>query len=274
MSERYAVVGNPVAHSLSPIIHEQFALQQAKSIDYEKILSPIDAFEITVKQFQAMGGKGMNVTMPFKKEASRLVQQRTERALAAGAVNTVSFLQDGTWFGDNTDGIGLIRDLLYQQIDVTNKRVLLLGAGGAARGVLSPLLEAKPAQLFIANRTVATVEALLQCFPKTSVLQWGSLNTVHKMPFDVIINATSASLRGESLDLSTTCCHAKSYCYDMAYGKGKTPFLQWAQSQGIQHISDGLGMLIEQAAESFRVWHGRQPETQKIRQLLREYYGY
>ncbi|MFP5417737.1 MAG: shikimate dehydrogenase [Gammaproteobacteria bacterium] len=265
MTDRYAVFGHPIAHSKSPQIHAAFARQTGQDMTYEAILAPLDGFATSVAQFVASGGRGANVTVPFKAEACALATRLAPRATHAGAVNTLSF--DGTDIvGDNTDGAGLVADLTRNlHCALSGKRILLLGAGGAARGVIAPLLEQQPAALVIANRTVSRAQELADRFGG-SVRACGFDAAI--APFDVVINATSASLAGELPPLSPTIFSADTLAYDMMYGRD-TPFLGFARAHGASATSDGLGMLVEQAAEAFFVWRGVRPETGAVIAALR-----
>lgn len=274
--DRYAVVGHPIAHSKSPQIHTLFAQQTGQRLSYEKLLAPRDGFAETVQQFRAAGGKGLNVTVPFKLEAAALATRLTERAALAGAVNTLAF-NDAEILGDNTDGAGLIRDLLHHwESAVTGKRVLLLGAGGAARGVVQPLLEQRPALLVIANRTVEKAHALQALFAAALApalacsLHAGSFAELAGQTFDLVINATASSLQDAAPPLPPGVYAAEALAYDMMYAAQPTAFMRAAQQQGVQRVSDGLGMLVEQAAESFYLWRGVRPETQAVLEILRQ----
>jgi len=274
MTDRYAVVGNPVAHSKSPQIHAEFARQSGKDMVYEKLPAPLDAFRETVEIFRQAGGKGLNVTVPFKEQAFHYANELTPRALDAEAVNTLKF-EDGRIVGDNTDGAGLVNDITRNlAFSIQGKRVLLMGAGGAARGVMLPLLEQAPAQLVLANRTLEKAEALvMSCQKKT-----GRGIAVHSLSaspyanlegtFDLIINATAASLKGELPPLPDNLFNPGTLAYDMMYG-AETPFMAWARAHGAAQISDGLGMLVEQAAESFLLWHHVRPDTAPVIAMLR-----
>lgn len=278
MTDRYCVLGNPVAHSLSPAIHARFAEQCGQDMQYEAILAPLDGFSATVAQFVATGGQGANVTVPFKEEAFRLCARRSARAERAGAVNTLVFEKAGV-FGDNTDGAGLLRDIEANLgISLAGKRILLLGAGGAARGVIAPLLGGRPASLFIANRNVAKAEALALAFADLAApvearpgsrVDAGNFSKTAGRSFDIVINATSASLSGANLPLPAGIYAPGSLAYDMMYGKGETPFLALARDHGAGRCADGLGMLVEQAAEAFLVWRGVRPETAPVLAALR-----
>ncbi len=264
----YAVVGNPVSHSKSPKIHSLFAAQTGRNIDYTAIQAPLDHFQNTVNDFFQSGGAGLNVTVPFKEQAWRLADERSDRAQVAGAVNTLSRSQ-GKLHGDNTDGTGLVRDLTENnQIAISNKKVLILGAGGAVRGVLLPLVQQQPELLVIANRTVAKAQQLAQMFADFGALQASRLDAL-TAPFDIVINGTSASLGGAVPAIPPSVISTTTVAYDMMYGTTTTAFNQWAKEQGACLTLDGLGMLVEQAAESFAIWHGVQPETQPVLDLLR-----
>lgn len=270
MPDRYAVMGNPVAHSKSPQIHAQFAKQTGESLAYEAILVPPGGFARAVKDFQAAGGRGLNVTLPYKEEAFVLCEVCSSRAKQAAAVNTLWFEADGRRHGDNTDGVGLIRDLCQNHgISLTGKRVLLLGAGGAARGVLGPLLMECPRQLICANRTGSRAEAMAAQFAAQGPVQARTLMQLEGLEFDLIINATSASLKGETPLLPEGIVPPGGACYDLAYGDGSTAFVTWGQAHGAAKSVDGLGMLVEQAAESFYRWRGVRPATAPVIEALR-----
>lgn len=259
--DRYAVFGNPIAHSLSPKIHTAFAKQFGEDITYSKVLVAEGQFAITADEFFASGGLGLNITVPFKEEAYRYAHQLSDRAKLAGAVNTLIKQQDQQILGDNTDGVGLVVDIT-QRLGwvIANKRLLVLGAGGAVRGVLQPLLARGPREIVIANRTLAKAETLAQQFGSYGVVSPCHYEQVNGV-FEVIINATSAGLDGRLPPLSNGWLGPHTACYDMVYQRQQlTPFLQWAQAQGISMLADGLGMLLAQAAESFRLWRGHKPD--------------
>ncbi|MQA21365.1 shikimate dehydrogenase [Rugamonas rivuli] len=269
--DRYCVFGNPIAHSKSPEIHAAFAAQTGQALTYEKRLAPVDGFAAAVQAFIAEGGKGANVTVPFKLDAVKVAQALTIRARAAGAVNTLHFTEDGI-VGDNTDGAGLVADIVNNAgVQIIGKRVLLLGAGGAARGVVLPILEHRPAQLVIANRTVATAEALVEQFAALGgegvVSACGYADIAGA--FDLVINATSASLSAELPPVPASVFAPGSLAYDMMYAASPTVFLQFAGQHGAR-LRDGLGMLVEQAAEAFSLWRGVQPATAGVLQSLRD----
>ncbi len=269
MSDLYAVIGNPIAHSKSPLIHAEFSRQTGQDMRYTAILAPLDGFAATVAIFRQQGGKGMNVTVPFKQEACKILTRLTERAAAAQAVNTLVFGDAGI-LGDNTDGAGLMRDIVINLgFAITGKRVLLMGAGGAARGVLQPLLGHKPGMLAIANRTTQKSCELQQQFSSCGNILPGNYTDFAGKKFDLVINATSASLSGKLPPLPLGIFAANSLAYDMMYGKGSTPFLQFAQQQGAASLADGTGMLVEQAAESFFLWRGVRPATQAVIAMLK-----
>lgn len=268
--DRYAVIGNPIAHSKSPAIHAAFAAQTEQDLSYEALLAPLDGFADAVAAFRASGGRGMNITVPFKEEAWRLADRLTERARLAGAVNTFVFSDDV--LGDNTDGAGLVRDLETLGCRLPGTRVLLLGAGGAARGVILPLLDAGVARLFIANRTADKAHALQAQFAsrdRRGALGAGGWADTAEAPYDVVINATSASLSDEAPPLPAGLYAPDSLAYDMVYGRGLTAYLKQAREQGAARLADGLGMLVEQAAEAFALWRGVRPDTAAVRATLR-----
>lgn len=268
--DRYAVIGHPVAHSRSPFIHERFARQTGQDLTYERIETGPSSFSPAALAFFAEGGRGLNVTMPFKPEAARLCTELTPRAQRAGAVNTLHLLPDGTLAGDNTDGTGLVRDLLDNQgLAVAGRRVLLLGAGGAARGVLAPLLELQPRALVVANRSAERAHELARLFADAGPVSGCDFGGLGNEPFDLLVNATSASLAGEALPLPPTVAEAHSFCYDMAYGAEDTPFMRWAQARGCTRSAMGLGMLVEQAAEAFLFWRGVRPDTAAVLAALK-----
>lgn len=269
MTDRYAVIGNPIAHSRSPDIHAAFARQTGQDMRYERILGPLDGFAATVDAFLAEGGRGLNVTLPFKLEAFAYARQHTPRAMAAGAVNTLR-VDDRGVLGDNTDGAGLVRDLeVNLATRLAGKRVLLLGAGGAARGALLPLLAAQPALVVIANRTPEKAVDLQRAFQSGVSLQARGFADLADECFDVVINATSASIGGSAPDLPSGIYGPDALAYDMMYGKGETPFLAQARQAGVARTADGLGMLVEQAAEAFLLWRGMRPDTSPVLRALR-----
>ena len=266
MTDKYAVFGNPIGHSKSPVIHGQFAEQTAQSLTYNKQLVAEDGFEAAADSFFNSGGKGLNITVPFKQDAYSYAARTTPRARRAGAVNTLSREADGTVLGDTTDGVGLVNDIKGNLgWDIRHKRVLILGAGGAVRGVLEPLLEEQPQHIVIANRTVDKALQLAKGFAEFGYLLGCGFDMLDEQRFDLIINGTSAGLQGELPPLPDSLIDNDSAtaCYDMLYGAEPTPFVQWAQQRGAQ-TSDGLGMLVEQAAESFALWRGVRPQTAAV----------
>jgi shikimate dehydrogenase len=274
MTDRYAVVGNPIAHSKSPLIHAEFAKQTGQDISYTAILAPVDGFVDVVNAFRDQGGCGMNVTLPFKLLAFELAAEKSPRALDACAVNMLKF-SNGRIFGDNTDGAGLVRDIVENLgILIRDKRVLLIGAGGAARGVSYPILLEGPSNFTIANRTFEKAQELI-----TRYLQVSFFKRIHfaALPFaalegqsfDIVINASSASITGEALPLPAKIFARSLLAYEMMYGKGLTPFLKLAREGGAAKTCDGLGMLVEQAAESFYLWRGIRPDTQFVLNKLK-----
>jgi len=271
MPDKYAVIGNPVAHSKSPLIHAEFARQTRHDITYTAILAAEDAFEAEAQRFRLQGGRGLNVTLPFKHQAYALTQERTTRAEQALAVNTLIF-ESGVIRGDNTDGAGLVRDLHTNLgLMLRGRRILLMGAGGASYGVCGPLLDESPAAVIVANRTLEKASALCRHFESIhasgGVLAARSYEDLRGSPFDLVINATSAGLVGDMPPLPATVFAPGALAYDMVYGRS-TPFLELAKGAGAQ-TADGLGMLVEQAAESFLVWRGVRPDTRPVIEMLR-----
>lgn len=270
MTDRYAVTGNPVHHSKSPQIHAAFARQTGEDLSYTKLPLPIDAFRKGAEDFFAQGGKGLNVTVPFKLQAWQLAAVRSQRAERAGAVNTLWQNEDGQLCGDTTDGTGLLRDLCdNHQIQLKGKSLLILGAGGAVRGVLSELLEKKPQRITIANRTLEKAKLLAEQFSDLGCLNACGFEALANQQYDLIINGTSASLQGELPALPDGLSVERSVCYDMMYGAQETPFNRWARQKGAIRTLDGLGMLVEQAAESFFIWRGVRPQTAAVIESLR-----
>lgn len=278
MRDRYAVIGNPISHSKSPVIHTEFARITGQNMSYSALFAPRDGFSRALIEFARQGGKGLNVTLPFKEEAFRVASRVSERASAAKAVNTLTREGDG-WVGDNTDGAGLVRDLTVNLgFQIADARILLLGAGGAARGILVPLLHQQPRSLTVVNRTAARARQLqkevnenpelARIAPRLSVSDYQSIggDTV-----ELIINATSASFEGDALPLPSIVFEWSRLVYDLMYGAGVTPFLRLARDSGAQRITDGIGMLVEQAAESFYVWRGLRPPTQDLIARLKSF---
>ena len=275
MTDKYAVFGNPIAHSKSPNIHHQFAEQTGQDLSYSKQLVADDGFETAADAFFASGGKGLNITVPFKQDAYAYVARTTPRARRAGAVNTLSLEADGTILGDTTDGVGLVNDIINNLgWEVRHKRVLVLGAGGAVRGVLEPLLAQQPQHIVIANRTVDKALQLSKGFAEFGYLLGCGFDMLDEQQFDLIINGTSAGLQGDLPPLPDSLIDANgaTACYDMLYGAKPTPFMQWAAQRGAK-VSDGLGMLVGQAAESFALWRGMRPETAAVIASLRAQLG-
>ena len=267
MPDLYAVIGNPVAHSKSPLIHTAFAQQTGQDLVYETLLAPADGFAATAAAFRERGGRGLNVTLPFKGEAFRFATRLSARARAAEAVNTLKF-DSHEISGDNTDGAGLVNDLERNLgCRLRGLRVLLLGAGGAARGVVEPLLERQPVRPVLANRTLDKAQRLAQSFG--GALEASTYAALAGRQFDLVINATSASLAGELPPLPPGIFAHGALAYDMMYGRGETPFLVFARSEGAASRADGLGMLVEQAAESFFIWRGVRPDSAAVLQQLR-----
>ncbi|WP_306395012.1 shikimate dehydrogenase [Telluria beijingensis] len=269
MSDRYCVIGNPIAHSKSPQIHAAYALQTGQDLAYERCLAPLDGFEATVRRLVAEGYRGANVTLPFKLEAARLATRLAPRARAAGAVNTLIFA-DGEIVGDNTDGPGLVADIVRNAgVPLGGKRILLLGAGGAARGALLPLLEEHPRQIVIANRTLATAEKLVADFAdhadRLAVTGFADVEG----SFDVVVNATSASLAADVPPVPPAVFGPGVLALDMMYGAQPTVFMAFAASHGAS-VRDGLGMLVEQAAEAFLLWRGVRPDTAPVMASMRQ----
>ena len=268
MTDRYAVIGNPISHTKSPLIHGLFAQEAQQDMQYTAIEGPVEpdtAFADVVRKFAAGGGKGMNVTAPFKLKAFAMADERSERAALAGAVNALKF-EGGRILADNFDGIGLVRDIeINLGLPMSGKRVLMLGAGGAARGALLPFLEAKPAELVIANRDVAKAQALAaQVAGRGAVVACGYADLEAMGRFDLVVNATSASLTGDLPPVPPSIFRPEGMAYELAYGKRLTPFLRLARNAGVRNIADGVGMLVEQAAEAFAWWRGVRPETRPV----------
>ncbi len=263
--DAYAVMGNPIGHSRSPQIHAAFARQTGQRIEYTAIQVDPGGFEQAVGNFFANGGKGLNVTVPFKQEAWKLVHEHGPEAERAGAVNTLLQDSPGHLIGRNTDGIGLVRDILQNHRgNIEGRRLLLVGAGGAARGVLQPLLAEKPQRLVIANRSPDRAIELARDFADLGEVRGGGFTDIGNEGFDLIINASAASLHGEVPPLPEHCLAEGGWCYDMMYGAEPTPFVRWGLEHGAGVSLDGLGMLVEQAAESFYLWRGVRPDTAPV----------
>ena len=263
--DRYGVMGYPVSHSRSPVIHRLFALQTGQDMQYELLQVTPEKLETAVRQFQRTGGKGLNITVPHKNAVARLVDKTSERAATAGAVNTLSF-RDGEIHGDNTDGIGLLRDLSVNLgVNLEGANILILGAGGATRGIVGPLLEMGPTSLRIANRTLDKAQAIAEHFARSGPVTACRFNVVPvSEPYDLIINATSAGLQGDAPPYPAAAIADQTYCYDLSYGLTATPFSVWASANGAAHSVMGWGMLVEQAAESFHIWRGIRPNTAPV----------
>ncbi len=270
MPDLYGVMGHPINHSKSPAIHGAFALQTDQDLEYHAIHVQPGDFARAVAEFRNRKGRGLNVTLPFKEEAWNLAGELTSRARRARAVNTLWFGTNGDIHGDNTDGVGLVRDLtLNHGVPLERSRILILGAGGAARGVLGPLLDERPERLVIANRTESKAKDLADAFSTAGRISGHGFSQLAGEQFDLIINATSASLAGQAIPLPSELLQPEGVCYDMMYSMQPTVFMLWGQQQGALKSVDGLGMLVEQAAESFYRWRGVRPETGPVIELLR-----
>jgi shikimate dehydrogenase len=263
--DRYGVMGYPVSHSRSPVIHRLFALQTGQDIQYELLQVPPDNLEKAVRQFQRTGGKGLNVTVPHKTEVVKLCDHLSERASTAGAANTLSF-RNGEIHGDNTDGIGLLRDLVVNHgLTLEDANILILGAGGATRGIVGPLLEMQPSMVRIANRTIEKADSLVEHFSRFGPVSACRFNVVPVTGnYDLIINATSAAFKGEAPPYPEAAVSPETFCYDLSYGLTPTPFSEWAREHGATKSVMGWGMLVEQAAESFHIWRGVRPDTAPV----------
>lgn len=273
---RYAVIGNPIAHSRSPQIHAMFSQQTGKPLRYDRLLAPVDGFGDAVAAFVAEGGQGLNVTVPFKLDAYALANGRlSSRARLAGAVNTLSW-RDGAWHGCNTDGVGLVNDLLRLGVRLSGANVLLVGAGGAARGVLQPLAEAGCARIHIVNRTAARAQDLAAAWrdsgvsPQTQVTAGSLADAAVAGGWNLVVNATASGLQDAAPDLPAGLYAPGAAAYDMMYGSQPTAFMKQAQADGAAQTADGLGMLVGQAAESFFIWHGVRPDPAPVLAALRE----
>lgn len=270
MTDRYAVFGNPIAHSKSPQIHSLFAAQTGEDLVYERQLVELGGFVGAAETFFSAGGRGLNITVPFKLDAYAYARQLTPRACRAAAVNTLALQADGSVLGDNTDGAGMVRDMRHNLgWSLQGKRVLVLGAGGAVRGVLAPLLAENPAAVTIANRTVEKAAELATAFADLGSVDCCGFAELEGRVFDLVINGTSASLSGDLPPLPPGILAPACCCYDMMYGSQPTVFMTWASKQGAARVADGLGMLVEQAAEAFYLWRGVRPETVPVIEALR-----
>jgi len=267
--DNYCVMGNPVAHSRSPQIHAAFAEQTQQNIFYQAIQVDDGKFKAALKEFQAQGGKGLNITVPFKGDAWEVSESRSNKAERALAVNTISFDDAGNIIGDNTDGVGLIRDLTHNHdISIKDKDILVLGAGGAVRGILDPLFDSEAGRVTITNRTVSRAEELADIFSDRGAISVCGYDELAGSSFDIIINGTSASLQGEVPPLPENLLNDNACCYDMMYSTSNTPFVSWAKARSATKAFDGLGMLVEQAAESFFIWRGVRPDTVPVIKML------
>ncbi len=264
MTDRYAVIGNPINQSKSPLIHARYAQACAQDMTYSTLEAPLGGFAGAVDAFRAAGGRGLNVTAPFKIDACAYATHLSERARLAGAVNALKFDGDAVW-AENFDGVGLVRDVTHNQgVALRGQRVLLLGAGGAARGALLPLLREQPKQLTLVNRTLGKALTLAADVAAVAPVRAGGYNDLVGQSFDLVINATSASLRGELPPVPASVFAPGSLAYELAYGKGLTPFLRLAHSAGVKRLADGVGMLAEQAAEAFLWWRGVRPDARPV----------
>lgn len=264
----YAVFGHPISHSKSPQIHQAFARQTGISLQYDRIEAPVDAFPQAVTSFLSGGGAGANITLPFKQQAWEYADQLTERASLSGAVNTLKKCPDGQILGDNTDGIGLVSDLQRLSMIKAGDRILLVGAGGAARGVILPLLSLGTT-ITVVNRTTANAQSMAKAFEHRGAINALSFDELKDKHFDLLINATSSGIHGDVPPLSPSLIHADLRCYDMFYQNGLTAFLHWCHQQGSSHLADGLGMLVGQAAHAFHLWHGVMPDVAPVIALLK-----
>ncbi|MDF2786848.1 MAG: shikimate dehydrogenase [Pantoea eucrina] len=267
--ENFAVFGHPIAHSKSPFIHHEFARQTGIAHRYGQICAPLDTFPQTLNAFFAAAGKGANITLPFKQQAWSLANALSDRARLSGAVNTLHKRSDGSLFGDNTDGIGLLSDLQRLEMIQPGDRILLVGAGGAARGVIQPLLAAG-CSLVVVNRTASRAEELAQQFGHCGEIKAVNFAQLNTGTFDLIINATSSGVAGDIPPLPATLIDSRVRCYDMFYQSGLTPFLLWCKQQGAGALADGTGMLVGQAAHAFQLWHGVMPEIAPVIDKLKQ----
>ncbi len=268
MTDHYAVIGHPIQHSKSPLIHTRFARATGQDIEYSRIEAPLDGFAATLRAFADRGGSGVNVSAPFKLQAFEAASARSQRAVQAGAVNAMKVLPDGRFAAENFDGVGLVTDLQNNLgFPLAGRRVLLLGAGGAARGAIGPLLAQSPAALVIANRTPSKARALAteaSAWAPVRLRGCGEADLADDEPFDLVINATSAGQDGAAPTLAPQVYSRHGLAYDMVYGRGLTPFLRAAQAAGVRQLADGVGMLVEQAAEAFTWWRGVRPATRAV----------
>ena len=268
--DRYAVFGNPIKHSRSPQIHNAFAAQTGQQLSYRTQLVELGGFAAAARAFFDGGGKGLNITVPFKLDAFAFATELSGRARRAGAVNTLAAQSDGSIYGDNTDGVGLVRDIEQNLAwEIAAKRVLILGAGGAVRGILEPLLRRHPALVVIANRTVDKAQQLAREFADLGEVRGCGYEALVGNRYDLLINGTSAGLHGEMPPLPSDLLAQGCCCYTMTYGTAPTPFMRWAAGEAAWAVADGLGMLVEQAAESFCIWRGVRPATRPVIDMLR-----
>lgn len=271
MNAQYAVVGNPINHSRSPSIHTMFAEQEGSNIDYTKLLAPLEQFTKTVRDFFDQGGMGLNITVPFKQEAYSFADQLTERAQISGSVNTLKKLTDGTILGDTTDGEGFIKDLTQNlNTPIHQNSILILGAGGAVASILAPILAHNPKDITLANRTLSRAQELADRFESLGKIHISSFENIKKHPFDLIINGTSTGLQQTQLPIPRTIFSDTSLAYDLFYAAHNTPFLDFAEQNGCLRLADGLGMLVEQAAESYFLWRNFKPQTDVVIETIRQ----
>lgn len=266
MINRYTLVGQPVAHSISPAIHHLFGELTQRRLLYTRTEATESNFNSIIKQWFEGGGKGCNITTPFKELATTACDRLKESARLANAVNTIELHRDGALVGHNTDGIGLLTDIeKNKRVEITGKRILLLGAGGAARGAVAPILSAQPECLHIANRTVERAKLIADTFSSVGATHFSNYDDLTEEPrFDVVINATSMGFEGSAPPIPANVIDAKTFAYDMTYSKQQTPFLNWCEQAGVKHFSDGFGMLVEQAADAYLIWEGVRPKTRKV----------
>jgi len=271
MTDKYAVFGNPIKHSKSPAIHARFARQCDQDLHYRAVGVALDGFEDAVRGFFASGGRGLNITLPFKEQAARLADTCSAGVQRAGAANTLSLREDGRIHADSTDGIGLVRDMVCNLgWRVAGRRVIILGAGGAARSIIEALLAERPASVWVVNRTPGRAADLVAAFAGLGDIRSGDYGSLAGEQCDLLINATSASLHGDLPPLAAGLLGDRSCCYDLAYGNEPTVFMRWAAAEAAWAVSDGLGMLVEQAAEAFYLWRGRRPNTRDVLDDLRQ----
>ncbi len=272
VTDKYAVFGHPIGHSLSPLIHRLFAEALAQDMEYTAVDVEAVFFVQELAKFCTEGGVGANITLPFKGTCFHLIAETTQRASLARAVNTLIRMDNDTWRGDNTDGFGLLNDLQSNLgVDLHDARILIVGAGGAAQGIIAPLLSSLPSELVITNRNPEKAHLLAQQFAAWSQTQAASFPELSRIgSFDLVIHATSAGLSGQCPSLPKTVVRKNSICYDISYSHAAQPFCKWAKKVGVERVHDGLGMLVEQAAESFYLWRGLRPQTLSVIHFLRE----